>query len=132
MPYISFTADALRLMGRLILFEFMCCTALSGIPISADEGQPGDPANGKRIFERHCAGCHGTYGQGDGYRLLGPQPADFTSPAARQRTDGELLKTIHEGKPNMPAWEFRLSRQDSGDVLAYIRKLAEGPSPQRP
>jgi hypothetical protein len=35
-----------------------------------------------------------------------------------------LLRTIHEGKPNMPNWKYRLSPQDSKDVLAYIRSLS--------
>ena len=35
------------------------------------------------------------------------------------------MKTIHEGKPMMPAWKLRLSQKDSRDVLGYIRKLAE-------
>jgi mono/diheme cytochrome c family protein len=125
MLYISFTANTLPVIGRVIVLGLMCYAPLSGWPASANEGQTGDPANGKRIFERHCASCHGKYGQGDGYRLLGPQPADFTSPSAKQRPDSELLKTIHEGKPNMPAWKSRLSQQDGRDVLAYIRKLAE-------
>jgi mono/diheme cytochrome c family protein len=40
-------------------------------------------------------------------------------------SDAELLKTIHEGKPNMPAWKARLSKKDTRDVLAYIRNLIE-------
>jgi hypothetical protein len=41
------------------------------------------------------------------------------------KSDASLLKTIHEGKPMMPAWKLRLSQKDSRDVLGYIRKLAE-------
>ena len=65
-------------------------------------------ARGKQIFAKYCAGCHGSQGKGDGYQLLGPSPANL----------------IHEGKPNMPAWKHRLSRQDSRDVLTYVRSLS--------
>ena len=84
-----------------------------------------DQIRGKKIFTKYCSGCHGSLGQGDGYRMLGPSPADFASLASRQKSDTELLKTIHEGKPNMPAWKFRLSQKDSQDVLGYIRTRAD-------
>ncbi|GAB1724926.1 MAG: c-type cytochrome [Nitrospira sp. CR1.1] len=83
-----------------------------------------DPlAKGKRLFARHCAGCHGPEGKGDGYKLLGPDPANLTSPATKKKSDGALLATIHEGKPNMPSWKGLLSDRDIQHVLAYIRTL---------
>ena len=82
-------------------------------------------AQGKRVYVKHCAGCHGTEGEGDGYKLLGPEPADLTSPSRQKKSDAALLKTIHEGKPNMPSWKVLLSEEDSRDVLEYIRTLAK-------
>jgi len=84
-----------------------------------------DLSRGKKIFGKNCSSCLGTMGQGDGYRLLGPSPADLTSLATKQQQDADLLKTIHEGKPNMPPWQLRLSKKDGLDVLAYIRTLSE-------
>jgi mono/diheme cytochrome c family protein len=81
-------------------------------------------ADGKRIFTRYCAGCHGPEGKGDGYLLLGPEPANFTRPATKTKSDAALLQVIHEGKPNMPSWKVRLSENESRTVLAYIRTLA--------
>jgi mono/diheme cytochrome c family protein len=85
---------------------------------------PPDVSNGRKIFNRYCSGCHGAQGQGDGYPLLGRAPANLTSPATTEQSDEELIRTLHEGKPNMPAWKYRLSPQDSNDVLAYVRTLA--------
>jgi mono/diheme cytochrome c family protein len=82
-------------------------------------------AKGKKVYVKHCAGCHGAGGAGDGYKLLGTDPANLTSPAIKKKSDSALLKTIHEGKPNMPSWNVRLSEQDSRDVLAYIRTLSK-------
>jgi mono/diheme cytochrome c family protein len=81
-------------------------------------------AKGKQIFIKHCVGCHGAEGKGDGYKLLGPDPANLTAPATRKKSDAVLLNTIHEGKSSMPSWKVRLSEQDSRDVLAYIRTLS--------
>ncbi len=80
---------------------------------------------GKNVFIKHCAGCHGTEGKGDGYQLLGADPANLTAPATKKKSDAVLLTTIHEGKSTMPSWKVRLSEQDSRDVLAYIRTLSK-------
>jgi mono/diheme cytochrome c family protein len=90
------------------------------------KAQSGDVARGKTLFVRHCAGCHGPEGGGGGYKFLrGPDPAKLTSPSTRKKSDADLLKTIHDGKPNMPPWNTRLSEKESRDVLAYVRTLAK-------
>lgn len=88
--------------------------------------QSGDVARGKILFVEYCTGCHGPQGGGGGYRFLhGPDPANLTSPSTRKKSDADLLKTIHDGKPNMPSWDLRLSEKESRDVLAYVRTLAK-------
>lgn len=82
-----------------------------------------DQVKGRKIFAKHCAGCHGPEGKGDGYLLLGPDPANLTRSATKKKPDALLLQTIHEGKPNMPSWKGRLSEDESRAVLAYIRAL---------
>jgi mono/diheme cytochrome c family protein len=90
------------------------------------KARSGDVASGKTLFVKYCTGCHGPQGGGDGYRFLrGPDPANLTSPSTRKKSDAELFKTIHDGKPNMPPWEARLSEKESRDVLAYVRTLAK-------
>lgn len=101
-----------------------------GIGQSSVYGQPRADAsgprmaNGKQIFSKYCAGCHGTEGKGDGYKLLGADPANLTAPVTKKKSDAVLLKTIHEGKSSMPSWNIRLSEQDGRDVLAYVRTLS--------
>ena len=90
------------------------------------KAESGDVARGKTLFVRNCAGCHGPEGGGDGYRFLrGPDAPNLTSPSTRKKSDAELLKTIHDGKPNMPPWNVRLSEKESRDALAYVRTLAK-------
>jgi mono/diheme cytochrome c family protein len=113
--------------GKGVVPALVVALGLSG-PAFTHAGRDTQPAaddliKGKKIFLKYCSSCHGPSGQGDGYRLLGPNPADLTSLATRQQSDRDLLKTIHEGKPNMPVWKYRLSKKDSRDVLAYIRSL---------
>ena len=90
------------------------------------KAQSGDVARGKALFVRHCTGCHGPEGGADGYKFLhGPDPANLTSPSTSKQSDAKLIKTIHDGKPNMPPWKTRLSEKESRDVLAYVRTLAK-------
>jgi len=88
--------------------------------------QSGDVARGKVLFIKYCTGCHGPQGDGEGYRFLhGPDPANLTSLSTRKKSDADLFKTLHAGKPNMPPWKARLSEKESRDVLAYVRTLAK-------
>ena len=95
-------------------------------PLQAGEATA-DAGRGKQIFQRFCVGCHGPEGRGDGYKMLGPKPADLASPSTQKKSDRELLRTLHEGKPNMPAWKRRLSEPQARDVLAYVRTLRRNP-----
>jgi mono/diheme cytochrome c family protein len=90
------------------------------------KAQSDELARGKTLFVMYCTGCHGPQGGGDGYRFLrGPDPANLTLPSIRKKSDADLFKTIHDGKPNMPDWKVRLSEEESRDVLAYVRTLAK-------
>ena len=84
-------------------------------------------ASGQALFAEHCAACHGPRGQGDGYAGLTPPPADLTSPKASTQLAPQLIRTVHEGRPNtaMGAWNQLLSNQQIEDVVAYLRTLRE-------
>ncbi|MDH5666452.1 MAG: cytochrome c [Nitrospira sp.] len=101
----------------------MCVFTFSGqVRADSDVDQL---ANGQKVYVKYCAGCHGSEGKGEGYKILGADPADFTSPSIKQKSDTTLLNTIHEGNSSMPSWKFRLSEEDGRDVLAYIRSLTK-------
>lgn len=90
------------------------------------KAQSSDVARGKILFVQYCTGCHGPEGGGGGYKFLhGPDPANLTTPSTKNKSDAELFKTIHEGKPNMPPWNVRLSEKEGRDVLAYVRTLVK-------
>ena len=114
------------IMGIAVSVALVPIMATHAIGAQAEaDARAGDDVSGKLIFARHCAGCHGPQGKGDGYMMLGPDPANLTSPSTTQKSDATLLQTIHAGKPNMPSWKLFLSEEDSRAVLAYIRTLAK-------
>ncbi|MCP9473398.1 MAG: cytochrome c [Nitrospira sp.] len=90
--------------------------------------QQGAVKEGKELYERHCAGCHGIAGDGLGSDIkdLIVPPADFRSPKSRIKTDMELYLAIKYGVLFSPmhGWEGRLSDQEIRHVLSYIRSLA--------
>ena len=85
----------------------------------------GDARAGKVLFNQHCVTCHGPKGRGDGLQIAGATVADLSSPTTQRKLNVDLLTTIHEGRPGrvMPSWEYRLSKEQTRDVLAYIRTL---------
>jgi mono/diheme cytochrome c family protein len=88
----------------------------------------GNPKEGKMLYEKHCAQCHGTNGAGDGpdTQFLIVPPANFHSLASRSKTDWDLMTTITFGAAFSPmhGWANRLTEEERWDVLRYIRLLA--------
>ncbi|MBA3966231.1 MAG: cytochrome c, partial [Nitrospirales bacterium] len=89
---------------------------------------PGNPQNGRILFEKHCANCHGEKGAGHGpdTKFLTVQPANFHSLESRSKTDEELMTVITYGAVFSPmhGWANRLTENERWDVLRYIRLLA--------
>jgi len=102
----------------------------------AEAQQGGEPAQGKVIYEKKCALCHGTDGKGDGPGAvnLDPKPRDFTkakykirtSASGQAPTDADLFHVISDGMPgtSMPAWKV-LPEKDRRDLVAYVKTFAD-------
>lgn len=88
----------------------------------------GNSQEGKVLYEKHCALCHGINGAGDGpdTQFLMVQPANFHSLESRSKTDWDLMTIITFGAAFSPmhGWANRLTEEERWDVLRYIRLLA--------
>ena len=114
-------------MNRLYVLAFLMVPA-TALAQDADQG--------KVIYDKWCAGCHGDTGAGDGeaaaYML--PRPRDFTGAIYQIRTtasgelptDDDMRRVIDEGMPGttMPAWRGRLSGGQRDDVIAYLKTFS--------
>jgi mono/diheme cytochrome c family protein len=113
-------ATSAALVGCLIS---LIGTSLATPPPIAEQDQ------GRAIYERHCADCHGPEGRGDGKQAisLSPRPGNLVSAQTSAKSDQELLKIIANGKPRtaMTGWNERLSDEEQRAVLAYIRSLVQ-------
>ncbi len=87
------------------------------------KGETPDAAAGKKLFELHCAVCHGIEGRGGG---RGPNLNRVH--LERAPDDAALKSLIEDGiPPEMPeAWY--LAEKDVKNVVAYVRSLGTIPA----
>lgn len=98
-----------------------------------------EQSQGKYIFARYCAVCHGVEGRGDGFNAynLDPKPRDFTDSGFISIFPDERLAqvTMLGGRAvnksqTMPAFEWTIGKDDIGYVVAYVRYLSLLPKPK--
>ena len=81
-------------------------------------------AEGERLFQSQCAGCHGPKGEG------GSGPTLATPMLIRATTEQLLIKVIAEGIPGTEMPRSRLDQQQIKQIAAFVRQLGQLP-PER-
>jgi ubiquinone/menaquinone biosynthesis C-methylase UbiE len=85
--------------------------------------------DGSWLYQRHCAGCHGVSGAGDGEtaKALGASPRDFVKGGfSFGNTRESLFRTISSGIPGrsvMPSFAGTLSEDERWLVVDHVRSL---------
>ena len=84
---------------------------------------------GRTIYGRFCRSCHGQRADGRGMAAPpGSRPANLIDAEWDYgSSDAEIFKVLKEGIPpkyDMDAWEGRISDDDMGNVINYLRDLA--------
>ena len=82
---------------------------------------------GKGLYTSLCAPCHGVKGKGDGpaAAALNPKPADHSSPAMINESDGSIFYKISEGRNPMPQFKATLTDKQRWALVCYIRTLCK-------
>jgi mono/diheme cytochrome c family protein len=87
--------------------------------------------NGRTLYVRYCATCHGEKGLGDGnVSMMGKLHGPFGGvlaiggPAsiAKIRSDGHIYSTIRYGRRRMPSYH-RIPSDDRWDIVNFVRYL---------
>jgi mono/diheme cytochrome c family protein len=96
-------------------------------------------SDGRALYDRYCADCHGPGGAGDGPAapmIVGPEPTDFVDAASMlEATPAEFFQAVSLGVPGtaMPPWDDVLGEQERWDLIAFLWSLrpaaAELPDP---
>ena len=79
--------------------------------------------SGAVIYKEHCSSCHAVNGAGN--TVLGKNMSlrPLASPDVQKQSDEELSSLIGKGKKGMPAYDRKLSRQQIGELVKYLRTL---------
>ena len=79
--------------------------------------------SGADIYKTKCSACHAANGAGD--TMLGKNMSlrPLASPEVQKQSDEELAAIIGKGKNRMPAYDRKLSKQQIGEVVKYLRSL---------
>lgn len=131
----GFTSFSRKSTIAMLAAVIVLCGALglltaSGAPVSADNTIPanpgvtcpytGDPAaiaEGKKLFNRNCAECHG-----DGTGGSGPDLTDNDWLCGG--SDYQIFVTVLKGRPaGMPSWSGDLKDDEIWKIIAFIRSL---------
>ena len=91
---------------------------------------------GKKLFVKNCAGCHGSDGLGPALRQTIPSyaPSINNQEFLKAADDGFLLATIAMGRPGTPMRPFakglssiaELSTEEIRQIVAFIRSWQKG------
>jgi cytochrome c oxidase cbb3-type subunit 3 len=109
-------------MNRGALPLLMCCALAVSAQLETPQRNPytteADVAQGKRIFQGHCAGCHGPGGEGGRGAILA-RPT-----LTRATDDATLFQILKDGIPGTempPAPE--LNTHEKWQVAAFVKAL---------
>jgi len=70
-------------------------------------------------YKAKCAMCHGANGEGK----AAMKTKDLGSADVQKMSDAELTDVIVKGKAPMPAYDGKLSKEQVGDLVKWIRTL---------
>lgn len=77
-----------------------------------------DLAKGNRVYQQHCANCHGPRGLS-----INPGVPNFARGEGLQRPDMMLMQVVKTGRKGQPPFLGIISDQDILDALAFSRTL---------
>lgn len=114
-------AQAMRATGAAVLTGVaMVALALSAGGLRAQQVHP-DAKTGKQIADKLCVGCHIVDAEASGTTV----PADVPSFARIANVPGQTAQLIAGAivVPHPPMPQIQLTREEIGDVAAYILTL---------
>src|SRR5881396_1696388 len=81
---------------------------------------PDEIAEGGRLFQSNCTGCHGSAGdQVPGIALM-------SGKFRRATSDDEAAGIIRKGVPGTAMQSFNFTEQQAGMIVAYLKSFAPG------
>lgn len=113
----------MRMLGVVALLTAVAaCGKQAGSSVQATSPAPTGPVDGARLFQRRCAVCHGSTGEGQ-EMALGAKSANLSDAALQARlTDADLVRIMRNGVGRMPAVSGLRDDQASA-IAVHVRSL---------
>jgi mono/diheme cytochrome c family protein len=115
-----------RRLSLALAFVLAGLVACRRQPLPEVERGDRDATAGRRIFERKCASCHNT--NGDGKTILAGHFPYANLLDGVWRSDGSLAsieRQVRVGHDPMPRFEGKLTGEEIRQVSAYVAALAQ-------
>ena len=94
-------------------------------PLPIADSHARELAAGQRLFERHCASCHNTNGDGRTTRAARFPYANLIDGVWRgDGSPGAIARQIRRGHDPMPKFEGKLSEEEIRETAAYVLERA--------
>lgn len=85
--------------------------------------------DGKKIYDKKCASCHGKDGKGNAAMLkmlkVDASLLNLIDKETQDKTDEDLASITEKGKNKMPAFGKNLKNEEIKSAVSYIRSLAK-------
>ena len=79
--------------------------------------------SGADTFKAKCAMCHGADGKGETGMGKTLKLRDMGSAEVQSQSDADLANIITNGKNKMPKYDGKLTKDQIGDLVRFIRTL---------
>lgn len=98
-------------------------------PTAPGGGSSANLERGASLYKSKCGSCHGKSGEGSAMMAkvfkATPEALNLADAATAARPDAELISTTKNGKNKMPAYKGKLSDEEIGDLIGFIRSLKQ-------
>ncbi len=111
------------------IFMMIFCALVLAKTQKLTNPEPKNPESieaGNKLYQRHCASCHGKGGKGDGgMALSGGTPSDLTDEKWDYgASDGEIFTSIREGvSADMLEYKNKLEDKQIWQIVNFIRSI---------
>lgn len=80
---------------------------------------------GETLFKTKCAACHGPDGKGETAMAKKMGIRNLASADVQGQSDTQITDIVTKGKNKMPAFDGKLTHEQIGQLVAYIRELGK-------